>query len=123
MALLSPTRPRATPRPSAGVWPGLFDVPRVPIHAGIARRLAKAAVKNLPITLEFPDGTAWGTGGPTLQLIRPDSFFARLGAEGLIGFGEAWMTGDLTTCGWHAASNNAPQARGADRSLDSATGQ
>ena len=118
MALLSPTRPRATPRPSEGEWPGLFDVPKVPIHASLAGRLAKAAVKNLPISLEFPDGNSWGTGGPTLQLVRPDSFFARLGAEGLIGFGEAWMTGDLTTCGWHAASNNAPRARGADRSLD-----
>jgi len=120
MALLSPTRPRAIPRPSAGVWPGLFDVPKVPVHAAIARRLARAAIKNLPISLEFPDGTRWGTGGPRLQLVRPESFFALLGADGLIGFGEAWMTGDLTTADWHATGSSAPRTHGEDRSLDSA---
>ena len=101
MALLTPTRRHLTPSPAAGVWPGLFDVPRVPVHAAIARRLAAAAVRTLPMTLLFPDGTRWGGGGPTLELVRPDRFFARLGADGLIGFGEAWMTGDLTTGGWH----------------------
>jgi hypothetical protein len=94
MALLAPTkaRVRATPQPSAGVWPGLHEVARSPIHAAIARRLTKAAVKNLPITLEFPDGANWGAGGPVLQVVRPEWFFRRLGTEGLIGFGEAWMT-------------------------------
>lgn len=29
-----------------------------------------------------------------MRLVRPDAFFARLGTEGLIGFGEAWMVGD-----------------------------
>ncbi len=108
MALLTPTRRHPTPWPAAGVWPGLFDVPRVPVHAAIARRLAHAAVRTLPMTLLFPDGTRWGAGGPTLQLIRPESFFARLGADGLIGFGEAWMTGDLTTGGWLAAADAPP---------------
>ena len=100
MALLTPTRRHATPWPAAGVWPGLFDAPRVPVHAAAARRLGRAAVHKLPMTLLFPDGRRWGAGGPTLQLVRPDSFFARLGADGLIGFGEAWMTGDMTTGGW-----------------------
>ena len=59
-----------------------------------------AATKNLPLTLAFPDGTRWGAGGPRLELVRPERFFARLGADGLIGFGEAWMTGDMTTGGW-----------------------
>ena len=77
MALLSPTRTRAIPRPAAGVWPGLFDVPRVPVHSAIARRLAHAAIKNLPLTLAFPDGTTWGAGGPRAatrparRLLRP----------------------------------------------------
>ena len=114
MALLTPTRRHPTPWPAAGVWPGLFDVPRVPVHAAIARRLARAAVRPLPMTLLFPDGTRWGAGGPTLQLIRPDSFFARLGADGLIGFGEAWMTGDLTTGDWLASADRAARA-GHDR--------
>ena len=57
MALLTPTRRHPTPWPAAGVWPGLFDVPRVPAHAWTARRLAAAAVRKLPMTLLFPDGT------------------------------------------------------------------
>lgn len=105
MALLTPTRRHETPWPAAGVWPGLFDVPRVPVHAAIARRLAAAAVRSLPMTLRFPDGTSWGSGGPVLELVRPDSFFARLGADGLIGFGEAWMTGDLTAGGWQVSAD------------------
>src|SRR6476646_1573882 len=120
MALLSPTRPKAIPRPSAGVWPGLFDVPRVPVHAAIARRLAHAAVKSLPLTLAFPDGTTWGAGGPRLELVRPENFFARLGADGLIGFGEAWMTGDLTTGGWQATGNRGPGVDGPLSSTDPA---
>ena len=67
--------------------------------------------RSLPITLAFPDGTSWGAGGPQLQLVRPDNFFARLGADGLIGFGEAWMTGDLTTGGWHTEQR--PRSPGA----------
>ncbi|MTD15662.1 methyltransferase domain-containing protein [Nakamurella sp. YIM 132087] len=99
MAILSPSRPRVIPRPSAGVWPGLFDRRRAPIHAGIARALFRTAVRKLPITVSLPDGTRWGSGGPELQ-IRDDAFFSRLGRDGLIGFGEAYMTGELTTGGW-----------------------
>ena len=102
MSLLVParTRIRVTPQPSAGVWPGLHDVSRAPVHAAIAKRLTKAAVKKLPLTMAFPDGSSWGAGGPVLQVVNPESFFRRLGTEGLIGFGEAWMTGDITTGGW-----------------------
>ncbi len=118
MALLSPARPRAIPRPSAGVWPGLFDVPKVPVHAVVARRLAKAAINSLPISFDFPDGTRWGTGGPRLQVVRPESFFARLGADGLIGFGEAWMTGDLTAANWHVTGRGAGAPPAATGSRD-----
>ena len=105
MSLLAPAkaRTRVTPQPSAGVWPGLHDVSKSPIHAAIAKRLTKAAVKKLPITLQFPDGTRWGAGGPVLQIVDPTSFFRRLGTEGLIGFGEAWMTGEITTGGFDTA--------------------
>ena len=105
MSLLVPakTRVRVTPQPSAGVWPGLHDVSNAPVHAAVAKRLTKAAVRKLPITMAFPDGRTWGAGGPVLQVVNPESFFRRLGTEGLIGFGEAWMTGDITTGGWNAS--------------------
>jgi len=57
-------------------------------------------VAPLPIRVEAPDGPALGAGGslaPVLRLVRPDAFFARLGADVQIGFGEAYMTGDWTT--------------------------
>ena len=105
MSLLMPVKAqsRPTPQPSAGVWPGLFEVSNAPVHAAVAKWLVKAAVRKLPITLAFPDGATWGAGGPVLQVVRPTSFFRRVGTEGLIGFGEAWMTGDITTGGWGAS--------------------
>ena len=45
----------------------------------------------------LPDGTVGGAGGndaPVMTLRRPDAFFRRLGADGLIGFGESYMAGD-----------------------------
>ena len=43
MSLLAPTkaRVRIAPQPSAGVWPGLFDVSNSPIHAAVAKRLIR----------------------------------------------------------------------------------
>ena len=123
MSLLAPAkaRTRVTPQPSAGVWPGLHDVAKAPIHAAVAKRLTRAAVKKLPITLQFPDGTRWGAGGPVLQIVNPTSFFRRLGTEGLIGFGEAWMTGEITTRGFDvsrpAASYTADEVNAATDEL------
>jgi cyclopropane-fatty-acyl-phospholipid synthase len=36
-------------------------------------------------------------GAPTMRLVRPAAFFARLGDSGTIGFGEAYMAGDWVT--------------------------
>jgi cyclopropane-fatty-acyl-phospholipid synthase len=74
------------------------------LHAPIARAITARAVRGLPLTLAFPDGSTWGAGGPRLELTDPDAFFARLGRDGLIGFGEAWMTGALTAGGWRPGS-------------------
>ncbi len=101
MGLLSPGRSRAIPQPSNGVWPGLAEAPTGPVHSTIAKGIARTAFRRLPITLTFPDGEQWGQGGPVLQVIRPDDFFARIGRDGLIGFGEAWMVGDMTAGDWH----------------------
>jgi cyclopropane-fatty-acyl-phospholipid synthase len=110
MALLSPTQQRVVPSPSAGVWPSLFQVPPATLHARIARAVIRAAMRNRPISLVFPDGARWGTGGPELQIVRPDAFFARLGRDGLIGLGEAWMTGDITAGNWHPGRRAAAAA-------------
>ena len=119
MAILTPnrgeadTRGRELPRPADGHWPGLFDRPKAPVRALVARQLLRPAIRDLPFRLRFPDGTSWGAGGiaaPTLSVTDPGALFARLGRDGLIGLGEAWMTGDLTTGDWHVGHDEADPA-------------
>jgi cyclopropane-fatty-acyl-phospholipid synthase len=84
-------------------WPGLDVVPtgpRAEISARVARRLFHAAVNRLRVTVvvENADGPeTLGLGGPRAVVRRPDEFFARIGRGGLIGFGEAYLTGAWDT--------------------------
>ena len=94
---LEKNRPdRTDPNPSQGV-PALEPLvggARTKVSAAVARRLFQAAVGRLAITvIEEPTGRRLGQGGPTMHLHRPDEFYARLGRDGLIGFGEAYLTG------------------------------
>ncbi|MGZ4763170.1 MAG: class I SAM-dependent methyltransferase [Ilumatobacteraceae bacterium] len=78
-------------------WPGLFDASRAPLKAAIARRLLGRAVAGLPLRVEIPDGKWIGAGSaldPRMVVHRPRQFFARLGCDAKIGFGEAYMAGD-----------------------------
>jgi cyclopropane-fatty-acyl-phospholipid synthase len=88
------------PRPDEAHWPGLATPPRAPLRARIAEAVFRRAVTALPIRVESPDGAVVGAGepgSPVLRLVRPEAFFARLGADVQVGFGEAYMTGDWTT--------------------------
>lgn len=72
------------PRSLGAAWPGLHEVPsgpRTAVSAAVVKRLWRAAVPRL------------GVEPGELVLHRPEEFFARLGRHGLIGFGEAYMTG------------------------------
>ncbi len=82
-------------------WPDVAAMPRSHLKARVARALLDRAAARLPLRVVHPDGRVSGVDGPTLRLVRPDAFYRRLGAGGLIGFGEAyqagdWMTDDLT---------------------------
>ena len=95
-------RPRthAVPRPNEGLWPGLATPPAAPVKARIAESLFRNAVRNLPVRVVFPGGERIGAGGPdapVMRIERPGAFFARLGADSKIGFGESYMVGDWTT--------------------------
>jgi cyclopropane-fatty-acyl-phospholipid synthase len=68
--------------------------PHAPFRARVAERIFRHAARNLPVTVSFPDGTRIGRGGPFMRVVRPSSFFHRLGAQSNIGFGEAYMAGD-----------------------------
>jgi cyclopropane-fatty-acyl-phospholipid synthase len=66
----------------------------------VAETVFRSAVAQLPIRAVLPDGGVLGAGGkdsPVMRLVRPQAFFARLGADVKIGFGEAYMTGDWTS--------------------------
>ena len=76
----------------------LVRSPRTVVSAAVAKRLFRAAISRLPVTVvEEPTGRRLGQGGPIMRLHRPDEFYARLGRDGLIGFGESYMTGAWDT--------------------------
>ena len=55
------------------------------------------AVRLVPVRVTYPDGRELGCGSaasPEFQVVRPAAFFARLGRDAKIGFGEAYMAGD-----------------------------
>jgi cyclopropane-fatty-acyl-phospholipid synthase len=68
-----------------------------PVHEAIARWLFRRALATVLVRVEMPDGSAWGAGGPgapVMRVVDDRAFFRRLGADGLVGFGEAYMVGD-----------------------------
>jgi hypothetical protein len=78
-------------------WPDVAVAVGSPGRAAVARALFGTAIIKLPVRVRLPDGTFHGAGGPAapvMDLHRPAEFFRRLGASGLIGFGESYMAGD-----------------------------
>ncbi|MER6196486.1 cyclopropane-fatty-acyl-phospholipid synthase family protein [Streptomyces sp. NPDC001586] len=87
----------------ATLWP---DIARVPptsaLRAAVARRILERAFARLPLRVRItsrrariPEQARDGSGSlPTLTLHDPDTFYRRIGADGLIGFGESYMAGE-----------------------------
>jgi len=78
-------------------WPAAATQPRAPLRATIARMVFEHAVQRVPVRVTYPDGRMLGAGppaSPELEVVRPAAFFARLGRDAKIGFGEAYMAGD-----------------------------
>jgi cyclopropane-fatty-acyl-phospholipid synthase len=93
------------PRPAAPApapvdaerWPDVAAVPGGRGRAAIARLLLRTIAARLRIGVQLPDGRLLhdaGPGRPAMILRRPEDFFRRAGAGGLIGFGESYMAGD-----------------------------
>jgi cyclopropane-fatty-acyl-phospholipid synthase len=86
-----------TPRIDSGRWPDVATVPRGAVRAAVARALFTRAADRLPLRVSIPGGVTFGSGGkasPVLTLHRPADLYRRIGAGGLIGFGESYMAGD-----------------------------
>ncbi|MFJ6940503.1 class I SAM-dependent methyltransferase [Streptomyces sp. NPDC101132] len=87
----------------AARWP---DVARLPpasaLRTSIARRIVERAFRRLPLRVRTGGAPAplphQPQGGaarlPVLTLHDPEAFHRRIGADGLIGFGEAYMAGE-----------------------------
>lgn len=81
-------------------WADVGRVPRTSFRARLARASVRRAAGRLPFRVTIPGeriggGTASGVNEvPVMRLQRPESFYRRLGAGGLIGFGEAFQAGD-----------------------------
>jgi cyclopropane-fatty-acyl-phospholipid synthase len=80
-------------------WPDVAATHGFAPRAEVARLLLGAAAARLPIRVRLSDGRQFGAGGPDAPLMmvhNPAAFYTRVGAGGLIGFGESYMAGD-----WH----------------------
>jgi cyclopropane-fatty-acyl-phospholipid synthase len=96
---IRPERATTVPIPDQSAWPGLAEVPDKPVRAKLARSAFRAMVRGLDLRVTFPDGRVWGGGSggsPVMRIVREHEFFARVGATGKIGFGEAYMVGAWT---------------------------
>ncbi|MGI8695618.1 MAG: class I SAM-dependent methyltransferase [Mycobacteriales bacterium] len=103
MSTSTPERDRgdyAVPDPRQREWPGISTPPHSAVRARIGRALFLTAVRRLDLRVSMPDGRTVGGGGPdspVMRIIDAEAFFHRLGVDGKIGFGEAYMAGDWTT--------------------------
>lgn len=78
-------------------WPDVAAVPRAPLRAAVAARIVRRVAERVPIRVVTDSEAVGPPGAPELRLHRPDALYHRLGARGLIGFGEAYQAGDWDT--------------------------
>ncbi len=91
------TGPANAPRVSVdpGRWPDVAALPRASrARTALAERLVRRALARLPLRVRIAGRDSIGLGGPLMEIREPDAFFRRIGASGLIGFGESYMAGE-----------------------------
>ncbi|MFD9465905.1 class I SAM-dependent methyltransferase [Streptomyces sp. NPDC060027] len=76
-------------------WPDVVTPPDTSrARTAVTRALLRRALERLPLQARFADGTRVGAGGPVIEIHDPVAFHRRIGAHGLIGFGESYMAGE-----------------------------
>jgi len=97
VAIQSQTRMPRTVGLDTERWPGVARVPAARLRGAVAARIVRNAVGDLPVRFRLPDGTVLGIGGsqaPEMTVHRPEAFYRRIGAGGLIGLGESYQAGE-----------------------------
>ncbi|MBT2526838.1 class I SAM-dependent methyltransferase [Streptomyces sp. ISL-99] len=90
-ALLVPRQRAAT---DDGRWPDVARLPRSSRARTVATRLILCkAFARLPLRIQLGKTAPTGNG-PLLRVLDPQAFFQRIGADGLVGFGESYMAGE-----------------------------
>ena len=90
--------PAAAPAADSGRWPDVATVPATTVRAAAARLAFHRVARRLRLRIATPGADPPALpGGTGLVLRRPADFFRRLGADGPLGFGEAYMAGDWDT--------------------------
>ncbi|MGW1126709.1 class I SAM-dependent methyltransferase [Streptomyces sp. NPDC002526] len=91
-------RTPSVPAPAARVgidparWPDVVALPRASrLRTAVAERIVRRALARLPLRVRLGGREDIGLGGPLMDVHDPDAFFRRIGAAGLIGFGESYM--------------------------------
>ncbi|MGW4562093.1 class I SAM-dependent methyltransferase [Streptomyces sp. NPDC004561] len=110
--------PRTAPNGHTGApdparRPGVAAVPRASrLRTAATGAVVRHALRALPLRARFAGADTVGLGGPLLEVRDPHSFHARVGTDGLVGFGESYMAGEwdapdlvaaLTVLAAHAA--------------------
>lgn len=79
----------------AARWPDVAVVPKASWpRTAVTRALVGHALRGLPLWTRFAGSEPVGRGGPLLEVRDPESFHARVGTHGLVGFGESYMAGE-----------------------------
>lgn len=91
----APPAPYGTGGPDPLRWPDVVALPRASrARTALAERLVRRALSRLPLRARLAGGESVGLGGPLMEIHDPVAFFRRIGASGLIGFGESYMAGE-----------------------------
>ncbi|WP_443050040.1 class I SAM-dependent methyltransferase [Streptomyces sp. NBC_00236] len=81
-----------------GRWPDVVRPTRASrLRTAVAERLVRRALARLPLRVRLAGREELGLGGPLMDVTDPATFFRRIGADGLIGFGESYMAGEWDT--------------------------
>lgn len=76
-------------------WPDVARPPRASWpRTAVAERIVRRALARLALRVRLGEDETLGLGGPLMVVRHPHAFFRRIGATGLIGFGESYMAGE-----------------------------